>query len=293
MDENNTVNQNKKPEFRDSGFKCSAKNKIKVTPNLAEPDISINPDSVMPKKTPPYSRHPHSLKHDNLFYKLKAKHKWLFTTLIKYANYKPEKFNIHGEVVELQIGQFCTTLRELAKLCGEDFHYNNDVARGLTLLEKCGFLRLELRQRKTIITITHEDTYSLMVEQAEARFETKLRQKRDIKEERKKEKKEDQSARSVHFSYQTNKFEGLSDSYLCLLKETFPGVDVVQQMREMRLWLIGHSNLKRVGGHAFITGWLKKSPATQKVHVDQEQEFQSPKGLAEAIKRRDEQCKTK
>jgi len=125
---------------------------------------------------------PRSLQDDENFQLLNLKGQFIFKRLIELVMIKKTPFDDHGLIFTLQPGQFCTTYRQLATLCHDEIS-KNDIERNLLKLEKLGFLRLEVRQKKTIITITHKETYETLLNINETRNETNLRQSRDIKEQ--------------------------------------------------------------------------------------------------------------
>ena len=102
--------------------------------------------------------------------------------IIENAVFLPCQFDDHGKLIQVLPGQFCTTLRDLAKLANIE---KNDVERGLKRFFQVEILRHEVRHTKTIITITHKDTYDLIKSYSETRSETKVRQERDKSETQK------------------------------------------------------------------------------------------------------------
>ena len=73
-------------------------------------------------------------------------------------------------------------MRQLAKESGLQ---KNDVERGLKRFFEVKILRQEVRHTKTIITITHQETYDLIKSFSETKKETKVRQERDKSETQK------------------------------------------------------------------------------------------------------------
>lgn len=125
-----------------------------------------------------YIRIPRSLLNDPLWKKLSLAYQHIFIVLIEHACYQPRKFDDHGEIIELLPGQICISIREFKKLCHDQIS-KNDIERFFLKLKLYGFLRLEVRHRKSIITITHPDTYELIKQVHETTNETNLRQTRD------------------------------------------------------------------------------------------------------------------
>lgn len=95
----------------------------------------------------------------------------------------------------------------------------------------------------------------------------------------------------ISFNHKTKQFDNLTPEFIKMLQETFPEVDIKQQLKEMVLWL--SSNPHRTGTQAFITKWIKKNvqekPKPQAKEEDQPVEVDPD--LAELMKQRDERIK--
>jgi hypothetical protein len=133
-------------------------------------------------KSIPFVRIPRSLLKDPLWIDLPPTYHHVFYVILENVCFMPKKFDDHGSIIDLLPGQLCATYREITKLCGP-FADKNIVERSLRKFEKYEIVRLEVRHTKTIITITHSDTYELIKMASETTIETKLRQDRDTKEE--------------------------------------------------------------------------------------------------------------
>lgn len=96
----------------------------------------------------------------------------------------------------------------------------------------------------------------------------------------------------ISFNRTKKEFENLTPEYIQILKQTFPTVNVDQQLKEMRLWLI--ENTHREGTQAFITKWLKKNMADNPVYVPEEEKpFEVDPELQEQMNQRDERIRKK
>ncbi len=123
-------------------------------------------------------RIPRSLLRNPLWISLKPSHKEIFLVVLDHAVYYETPFDDFGQILILQPGEFCIPLRKLLDLCSPDFS-KNEIERGIKKLILCQFLRQEVRHRKSILIISHLDTYNLIIKKDETDIETNLRQTRD------------------------------------------------------------------------------------------------------------------
>ncbi len=120
--------------------------------------------------------------------------KWLLITIIQHACFLPCQIDDHQTIIDLQPGQLCCSFRQLADWSGSD---KNNIERGIARFSKVQILRHEVRHKKSIITITHTDTYDLIKQYSETGNETKVRQERDKSETQKdKEDNDDKERRT-------------------------------------------------------------------------------------------------
>jgi len=141
----------------------------------------------------PYIRIPRSLREDTSWIDSSAKDRELFNTILSLVVWKERKFNDFGVNIEIKPAEICISMRDLMKECGSDYS-KNDVERGLKRLEKnLQILRQEVRHVRMVITITHKDTYDLIIQAGETENETRLRQVRDSFETQKKKDNNDLS----------------------------------------------------------------------------------------------------
>jgi hypothetical protein len=126
----------------------------------------------------PHIRTPRSLLENNLWKDLSPDYMHVFNVLLEHVLFHPMQYDDHGVLIKLEVGQWCGTFRELAKLCGK-YGDKNVVERSIKKFILYDFVRLEVRHRKSIITISHKDTYELIKRAGETRSETILRQDQD------------------------------------------------------------------------------------------------------------------
>lgn len=210
---------------------------------------------------------PRSLLEDPLWKKLSLKHRFLFITIIEYAVFSDHLFDDHGKLIELKPGQICVSIRALQDLCGDEFS-KNDIERGIAKLKLVGFLRQEVRHTKSVITITHKDTYTTLYSRTESRNETKLRQDRDTKEQRQQREQDNiRIAQSpavprndLRFDFDQKQFLGITDQDLTSWKEAYPDANISQSLAQMSQWILANpSKSKKTLWRKFITNWLARS----------------------------------
>lgn len=129
---------------------------------------------------------PRSLLTNPLWLESPPKQRLIFLIIVEHCCFKDRIFDNHGDIEHLKRGQLCISFRDLKKLCGKGIS-KNDIERCLSRFEKYDFLRHKVRQEnrayKSIINVTHKDTYDLICNWSnsmdETRSETRLRQDRD------------------------------------------------------------------------------------------------------------------
>lgn len=132
----------------------------------------------MSDKSIPHIRTPRSLLENDLWKDLPPSYKDVFNVLLENVCFYPQKYDDHGVLINLEVGQWCGTYRDLVKLCGK-YGDKNVVERSIKKFILYEFVRQEVRHKKSIITITHKDTYELIKRASETRSESILRQDRD------------------------------------------------------------------------------------------------------------------
>lgn len=104
----------------------------------------------------------------------------VFLKIIDVAAFEPREFNDHGVVLKIEVGQAAFSMRQFATECGP-YISKDQVHRAIKYLIKFDFVRQEVRHRKSIITITHKDTYELILRSGATTSATRARQERDTK----------------------------------------------------------------------------------------------------------------
>jgi hypothetical protein len=138
----------------------------------------------------PHIRLPRSLLDNDLWINLPLGYREVFLAILDHICFRPQKFDDHGNLIELLIGQVCTTIREITTWLGK-FGNKNIVERAIKKFILYDFVRQEVRHSKSIFTIRHRDTYELIKRASETRSETILRQDLDkIETQTKNEKNE-------------------------------------------------------------------------------------------------------
>lgn len=79
---------------------------------------------------------------------------WIW--LIEHAAFTPRRVDVFGRIVEVQRGQLCRSLRDIAKEWGWD---EAKVRRFLSRLQKENMIRCDTDARRTIITICNYEQY--------------------------------------------------------------------------------------------------------------------------------------
>lgn len=95
---------------------------------------------------------------DPIWFNSTPEQKALFITLLSIANWKERKYDIYGDEIVLQPGQFIISYVELAKLTGKGVSVRN-VRTGIDRFEKLNFLTRQVTRRGTLITIVNWRKY--------------------------------------------------------------------------------------------------------------------------------------
>lgn len=77
---------------------------------------------------------------------------------------------------------------------------------------------------------------------------------------------------SIYFDREKSLFVGIDAAYCELLKDMFPGVNIILELKKMILWLNSSKGVKSKGTINFITNWLQKAPITQSLTPEIEQD---------------------
>lgn len=154
-----------------------------------------------------YIRIPRSLFTDPLWRSLTFHQQHIFLVILNEIRYESEEFNDHGLIFKIEAGQVCTTYRKIAQLCEDTTHHQ--VHRSIEKFILIGFLRQEVRHTKSVLSICHKGILELILNNGATEIATGLRQDCDIKEERKKERRERYMSDSDEFGLSTFLFESI------------------------------------------------------------------------------------
>ncbi len=222
---------------------------------------------------------PRSITRSTQYYSMPSKYKVIFQTILDHVSYKSEKFNDHGILIDLEPGQLCISIRELAKISGPDIS-RDDVVGFLRPTNICQTLRHEVRHRKSIITVIHPELCALYKRidpttsptTSPTTLPLKVIKKKDIymndsttliaqtdqlvasrpaSRPRKKP--------SLYFCFDQNKFVGIPPEEMADWREHYCAADFDFEFREMRRWCLNNPQKakSKVRWPQFITNWLK------------------------------------
>lgn len=198
--------------------------------------------------------------------------RWVLICIIQDVCFLPCKHDDHGQTIDLEIGQMATTIRRFAQEKNID---KNDVERAFKRFFKVGILRQEVRHIKTIITITHKETYERIKRYSETLSETKVRQERDKSETQKEiletfeideiNKKKIKKEKVEKIFHEHGEYVKLTtDQYDSLVSEF--GKDYIESLIEdMNLWIPNNRNYKDY--NAAIRGWIRRSKKNTKEEI--------------------------
>lgn len=122
-----------------------------------------------------YIRIPRSLLDNPLWKSFPPAYKEIFLVILENVCFKPQKFDDHGHIIDLEIGQYCASHAEILAKSGK-FIKLIEIERSIKKFILCQFVRQEVRYRKTIITITHPETYDLIKQAGEVESVSNVRQ---------------------------------------------------------------------------------------------------------------------
>jgi hypothetical protein len=150
---------------------------------------------------------PRSLLNDPRWNGMRLKYRHVFLILLARCYWKKTKYNVRGNIIELEKGQICVSYRQLVDWCNQEMSFKEDyvdkniVERAVSVFFQFQIARHEVRHGKMVITITIPGYYGEEKNETETLSETKPRHNRDIKEEvykkNKKDKKETREPEKV------------------------------------------------------------------------------------------------
>lgn len=219
-----------------------------------------------------YIRIPRSLLCDPRFQDAPPTFRIVYITLLQLVAFKETEHNDHGKIIKIKPGQVCISIRHLADVCGRGISKKN-VEQAIAYFKKSNLGGQEKGHRKNVISITHKDTYNLIVNVEGTSFGTSRGQAGDIKEECKESKdignrnvatnEAASRIRSVagcriDFCFDQRKWNGIEASDIAGWQEAYPAVRVELELRRMGEWLLANPTKRKVNYRKFIVNWLSK-----------------------------------
>lgn len=220
-----------------------------------------------------YIRIPRSLFSDPAFSQAPVTYRMIYITLISMAVYREVEFNDYGTIIKLSPGQVCVSLSKIAELVGDGLT-KSSVQRAIAYFANVNLAIRSPIHRKNVITITHKDTYNLIISITDTTCDTSpIRHRYDIKEEGKELKKlknrnvatNEAASRirsvagcRIDFCFDQRKWNGIEASDIAGWQEAYPAVRVELELRRMGEWLLANPTKRKVNYRKFIVNWLSK-----------------------------------
>ncbi len=216
---------------------------------------------------------PRSLLDHPSFMKAPADQRYFLIWIIQNSRFLPSDFDDHGITIQLLPGQLCGTIRQFA----EDANVKKGVVeRSMARFSKFQILRQEVRHTKTVITITHKDTYELIKSYSETTCGTRKRQEKDKKKTQidnvdtgDTEDKDISLAQTatplrkktdIFFDFEHGEWENIKPDDIATWQQAYPAITVNQELLYMREWCLSEPKAKsKKLWRKFITSWLGRS----------------------------------
>lgn len=181
-----------------------------VPPIIAYPEITANGNligaEVAMSFDQGYIRLPRSLLEHPMFKDAPCEYQVLYLVMFQHAAIAPYDINDNGKLVRLEVGEICFSIDQLQKMCGKHVSAKQ-VERGIVYFRKCHFAGQRPGHRRSILKITHSESYDLISRATGTRSGTRPGQDRDInredkegKEEKKKTTKKKSAAASAQLA---------------------------------------------------------------------------------------------
>lgn len=148
---------------------------------------------------------PRSVTSDPRYKCAKLKYKHVLHVIFESVAFAKTSHAIGTHVINIEIGQFCVSIRGLMDLCNNGVIYKEDkvdknvIERASRYWQTCGLVRQEVRHGKILLTITVPEFYRKEKPITETGTETKPRHDRDTKEEDKEDKEDNISKEKGSF----------------------------------------------------------------------------------------------
>jgi len=131
--------------------------------SLADSAIKRNAGNAMVTN---FFQVPRSLTRSQIWISLSALDKVVFMTILDYARFEATEFNDFGDIINIEIGEYCVSRVDLANLCGsfdgKKKITQKQIENSLLRLQKLDFLGRRLGKQRNILIIKHPDTYALI-----------------------------------------------------------------------------------------------------------------------------------
>lgn len=137
---------------------------------------------------------PRSITSDPRYKSAPLKYQKVLLIIFEHVAFAETTHAIGCEIININIGQYCISIRGLMDLCNEGVKHSSDkiskncVDRAIAYFEKCQFVGQEVRHGKSILTITVPEFYERNKNTSGTASGTKVGQKWDTKEEYKEDK---------------------------------------------------------------------------------------------------------
>ncbi len=108
---------------------------------------------------------PRSVLTDSRYKSARLKYQKVLWVIFEMAAFKPTKHVVGKNLIDIEIGQFCVTIRKLAEICNKEVKYEEDlidrnlIDRAITYWETCQYVRQTFIHKKTLLTITIPEFY--------------------------------------------------------------------------------------------------------------------------------------
>lgn len=148
---------------------------------------------------------PRSLILNPLWIDLPSSYKEVFLVILELVRYgSPTQFDDHGHLITILPGQLCISEQGLADKCSK-YITKTIVHRTILKLDLYGFVHQQVNHKKTLITITHPETYDLISKNSESTSESNLNQTRiKLESQKNKEKKKKKETTSPQPLFKEN-----------------------------------------------------------------------------------------
>jgi len=140
---------------------------------------------------------PRSVTSDPRYKSARLKYKHVLHIILENAAFTSTTHAIGVDLIQIKVGQFCTSERNLVDICNEGVKFKEDlvdrniVTRAAHFWARCQYLRQQVIHGKTLLTVLIPEFYNRNKNQSEPESETKVSQNRATKEEYKEGKEED------------------------------------------------------------------------------------------------------